>query len=122
MKDNFPPLLLTLFCQDDDTQALMLLVMLSYTRDAVEIDTAVGEGFLQIWCDGDVFELGPVDGVGFMGGRCPRVFVGDPSGGSVGTKAVVRKVLEPGSILFPVCSDRRCFTNFFPDLGFGPGD
>ncbi|WZZ14509.1 hypothetical protein YC2023_107598 [Brassica napus] len=23
-----------------------------------------------------------------MGGRCPRVFVGDPSGGSVGTKAV----------------------------------
>ncbi|KAF3541170.1 hypothetical protein F2Q69_00022446 [Brassica cretica] len=27
MKDSFPPLLLTLFCQDDDTQALMLLVM-----------------------------------------------------------------------------------------------
>ncbi|WZZ53652.1 hypothetical protein YC2023_053759 [Brassica napus] len=44
---------------------------------------------------------GPVDGLGFMGGWCPRVFVGDPSGGSVGTKAVVRKVLEPGRFSFP---------------------
>lgn len=73
--------------------------------------------FYELQLGGDVFELGQADGVRFMGGQCLRLLVGDLSCGSVGTKVVERKVLKPASTLSPVCSDRWCITNFFPNSG-----
>ncbi|KAJ4888143.1 Uncharacterized protein Rs2_27891 [Raphanus sativus] len=67
----------------------------------------------QIWCDGDVLELGPTDGVGFMGGQSLCLFVGDPFADLSVPRGWRGKALEPAPNFSSACSDHRGISCIF---------